>query len=223
MISFERDDDMKRGKPLGRRRIRTILILLLLVWFVLEGRFYLPKIARPPRGVQPVEIELKTTSYCHCRKCCSYRWFMFIPYQKTGFMKYRLKHIGKTSSGAMVRPGTIAADTTRFPYGTVMHIPGYGYGRVEDTGGAVKGLHVDLYRPNHWFARKWGVQTKKVKVWFPPGWEQDRLSEPPVFETTPSTNQRPAGPACTNAAEEADGMHFTNELPYVGECPEDQA
>jgi len=110
---------------------------------------------------------MKTTSYCHCRKCCSYKWFLFLPYQKTGFATFRFKQVGKTSSGAMVRPGTIAADTTLYPYGTVMHIPGYGYGRVEDTGGAVKGRHIDLYRPNHWFARHWGVQTKKVKVWLP--------------------------------------------------------
>jgi 3D (Asp-Asp-Asp) domain-containing protein len=68
----------------------------------------------------------------------------------------------------MARPGTIAADTSIYPYGTVMYIPGYGYGRVEDTGGAVKGQHIDLYRPNHWFARHWGVQPKPVKVWLPP-------------------------------------------------------
>lgn len=76
--------------------------------------------------------------------------------------------MGITSSGAMARPGTIAADTTLYPYGTVMHVPGYGYGRVEDTGGAVKGRHLDLYRPNHWFARHWGVRAKQVKVWLPP-------------------------------------------------------
>lgn len=48
-----------------------------------------------------------------------------------------------------------------------MHIPGYGYGRVEDTGGAIQGQHIDLYRPNHWFARLWGVQELNVKVWLP--------------------------------------------------------
>lgn len=79
----------------------------------------------------------------------------------------RIKHVGKTASGAMVRSGTIAADPTIYPFGTVMHIPGYGYGVVEDVGGAINGQHIDLYRPNHWFARRWGAQAKKVKVWFP--------------------------------------------------------
>ena len=137
------------------------------MWIFFEGRFYIPKYIRPPAGIQPVEVVMKTTAYCHCRRCCSYKWFLFVPYQKTGFASFRFKQVGKTSSGAMVRPGAIAADTTLYPYGTVMYIPGYGYGRVEDKGGAVKGRHIDLYRPNHWFARHWGVQTKKVKVWLP--------------------------------------------------------
>ena len=75
--------------------------------------------------------------------------------------------MGITSSGVLARPGTIAADTSIYPSGTIMHIPGYGYGRVEDTGGAITGKHIDLYRPNHWFARQWGVRSKPVKVWLP--------------------------------------------------------
>ena len=158
---------MSRHRSRKKGRGRTILIVLVLTWMVFEGRFYLPKFIRPPKGIQPVEVVMKTTAYCHCRRCCSYKWFLFLPYQKTGFASFRFKHVGITSSGAMVRPGTIAADTSIYPYGTVMYIPGYGYGRVEDTGGAVKGQHIDLYRPNHWFARRWGVQTKTVKVWLP--------------------------------------------------------
>jgi 3D (Asp-Asp-Asp) domain-containing protein len=149
-------------------RWKAIFAVLAVSWFVFEGRFYFPKHIQPPSGAKPVVVEMKTTSYCHCRRCCSYRWFLFIPYQRNGFLGFRFKHVGKTSSGTMVRPGTIAADTSLYPYGTIMHIPGYGYGRVEDTGGAVKGRHIDLYRPNHWYARLWGVQTRKVKVWLPP-------------------------------------------------------
>ncbi len=72
----------------------------------------------------------------------------------------------------MVRPGTLAADTSIYPYGTVMYIPGYGYGVVEDTGSDIRGQHIDLYRPNHWFARAWGVRRKKIKVWLPAKSEQ---------------------------------------------------
>ncbi len=154
----------------SKKRLRFWLkigAVLAVIWLLQEARFFGPNRIRPPRGMAPVEVKMTTTSYCHCRRCCSYKWFLFIPYQKTGFMKFRIKHVGITSSGSRVRPGSIAADTSIYPYGTIMYIPGYGYGRVEDTGGAIKGRHIDLYRPNHWFARLWGVQTKKVKVWLP--------------------------------------------------------
>lgn len=40
---------------------------------------------------------------------------------------------------------TIAADIDVFPLGTVLYIPGYGYGVVADIGSAVKGNVIDLY------------------------------------------------------------------------------
>jgi 3D (Asp-Asp-Asp) domain-containing protein len=160
---------------------KILLVALISIWFISEGRFYFPKWVRPPKGIQPMVVEMQTTSYCHCRRCCSYKWLLIFPYQKTSTFGFRFKKVGKTSSGAMVRPGSIAADTSIYPYGTVMHIPGYGYGIVEDTGGAIKGQHIDLYRPNHWFARQWGVQSKKVKVWLPPG-----KNKTPDFEGTNS-------------------------------------
>ena len=158
----------RRTKKQWRRRVRFVLVALAAVWLVHEGRFYIPRWIRPPRGSTSIKVELKTTSYCHCGTCCSYRWLFFVPYQKTGPFSFRLKHVGKTASGTMVRPGTLAADPSVFPYGTVMHIPGYGYGRVEDTGGAIKGMHIDLYRPSHGYARLWGVRQKNVTVWPPP-------------------------------------------------------
>ena len=170
---------MARRRKKSRPKWLTALAVIGLVWLVQESRFYFPKRIHPPKGVTPVTVEMKTTSYCHCRRCCSYRWMLFIPYQKTGAFSFRLKHVGITSSGAMVRPGTLAADTSIYPYGTIMHIPGYGYGRVEDTGGAIKGRHIDLYRPNHWFAHLWGVRTKKVQVWLPPKAEQEGIPDLP--------------------------------------------
>ncbi len=44
------------------------------------------------------------------------------------------------------QPGTLAADTRYYPMGTVIYIPGYGYGVVEDRGGDIKGRHrLDLF------------------------------------------------------------------------------
>jgi 3D (Asp-Asp-Asp) domain-containing protein len=161
------------------RKWQYAVAALCLIWILFESRFYFPGHVRPPKEIEPAVVEMKTTSYCHCRRCCSYKWFLFIPYQKTGWFSFRIKHVGKTSSGTRVRPGTIAADTSLYPYGTIMHIPGYGYGRVEDTGGAIKGQHIDLYRPHHWFARRWGVQDKKIRVWLPKEPELDGVSDLP--------------------------------------------
>ena len=65
----------------------------------------------------------------------------------------------------MPRDGTIAADTKYYRFGTRMHIPGYGWGVVEDRGGAIKGSErLDLYFNSHRKALVWGRRTKKVRI-----------------------------------------------------------
>lgn len=51
---------------------------------------------------------------------------------------------GLTFSGTPVRQGTIAVDPQLIPLGTNLYVPGYGFGRAEDIGGAIKGPRVDL-------------------------------------------------------------------------------
>ncbi|MDD4026355.1 MAG: 3D domain-containing protein, partial [Kiritimatiellae bacterium] len=63
--------------------------------------------------------------------------------------------------------GTIAADTAVLPFGTIIYVPGYGYGRVEDRGGAIKGNKLDLWFPSHDAAKRWGRKRVKVRVWRP--------------------------------------------------------
>ena len=65
----------------------------------------------------------------------------------------------------MARHGTLAADPSLYPMGTIMYIDGYGYGRVEDTGGKIKGEHIDLFFLTHRQAQNWGRQKKRVKIW----------------------------------------------------------
>ena len=44
-------------------------------------------------------------------------------------------HTGnRTATGVWPKMGTIAADPKQIPYGTKIYVPGYGYGRIEDTG-----------------------------------------------------------------------------------------
>lgn len=75
---------------------------------------------------------------------------------------------GITYSGVKVRRGklsTIAADPKLFPIGTVLYIPGYGYGIVADTGSRIKGRKIDLYFPSKkQVYREWGKRTVDVRV-----------------------------------------------------------
>jgi 3D (Asp-Asp-Asp) domain-containing protein len=69
---------------------------------------------------------------------------------------------GITYSGVKVRRSqfsTIAADLNVFPLGTILFIPGYGYGVVADKGSKITGNKIDLYFEtvddvfNHWGKR----------------------------------------------------------------------
>lgn len=55
---------------------------------------------------------------------------------------------GITYSGIQVKRdlySTIAADLNKFPLGTILYIPAYGYGVVADKGSAIQGNKIDLY------------------------------------------------------------------------------
>jgi hypothetical protein len=63
------------------------------------------------------------------------------------------------------RDGTLAADTRYYPFRTRIFVPGYGYGVVEDRGGAIKGPEkLDVYFRSHDRARQWGRQRIRVEV-----------------------------------------------------------
>ena len=71
-----------------------------------------------------------------------------------------------TASGTKAKKGTIAADTRYYGFGTVMKIPGYGIGRVEDRGGAIQGpARIDLFFKTHQQALQWGRRRVRVQVW----------------------------------------------------------
>ena len=123
---------------------------------------------RPPSNAKPQMYRVVTTAYCPCRECCSWkRNWLGQAVISSGPNKGKAKAVGITASGTKARYGTIAADTSIFPFGTVIYIPGYGYGVVEDRGGDIKGYHIDLYYSSHQTALEWGREIKKIKVWLP--------------------------------------------------------
>ncbi len=112
---------------------------------------------------------METTAYCSCKKCCSwkrkYGCFLFPPVYATGPNKGKRKKIGITADGQKAKKGTIAADIRYYPFNTIMHVPGYGWSEVHDTGGAIKGNHIDLYFSSHKKALRWGRKKLKVTVY----------------------------------------------------------
>jgi 3D (Asp-Asp-Asp) domain-containing protein/peptidoglycan hydrolase CwlO-like protein len=52
---------------------------------------------------------------------------------------------GTTATGLPVGPGVVAVDPTVIPLGTRMTIPGYGEGVAADTGGSIRGAHIDVW------------------------------------------------------------------------------
>lgn len=75
---------------------------------------------------------------------------------------------GITYSGVKVKRdlySTVAADPSVFPIGTILFIPGYGYGVVADTGSAIKGNKIDLYFETvQDVYKEWGKRVVDVHI-----------------------------------------------------------
>jgi 3D (Asp-Asp-Asp) domain-containing protein len=124
---------------------------------------------RIPQRAADAVYTVEATGYCACADCCGWvrNWYGR-PVYASGSLKGHKKAVGQTASGTRAQPGTIAADTTYFPMETILYVPGYGYGRVEDRGGAIKGAHIDLFYHSHRDALQWGRRAKVIHVWYPP-------------------------------------------------------
>ena len=90
--------------------------------------------------------QFKLTFYCGCT-ACSEQW-------------------GKqTATGTTCQEGrTIAVDPTVIPYGSKVHIEGFGDFIAEDCGGAIKGNRIDIYVEDHDRCNALGVQYANVTI-----------------------------------------------------------
>jgi 3D (Asp-Asp-Asp) domain-containing protein len=150
---------------------RNIRLLVTLAPILLSGCFVRDlrlETHRPPTGRAGQRRVVEATGYCPCGECCGWRrnWFGR-PVIAQGPARGRPKRVGYTASGTRAQPGTIAADTALFPFGTVIYVPGYGYGRVEDRGSDIRGLRLDLYFRSHARALEWGRKRLEALVWPP--------------------------------------------------------
>jgi 3D (Asp-Asp-Asp) domain-containing protein len=158
-----------RGRFFGRSFPAFFSVVLLgLLFGCRSNRAYLLREIPAHQRAHPQLIQMEVTGYCSCGACTGWkRDWRLRPVVSSGPSKGKPKRIGITASGTRARPGTIAADTRRYPFGTIVYVPGYGYGRVEDRGGAIRGNKLDVYFRRHSTALDWGRQTLPVKVWIP--------------------------------------------------------
>ncbi len=117
-------------------------------WFAKKGQRRGAKraVEQAPAASSAALQRIVVTGYCSCPECCG---------QNAS---------GVTASGTKAQLGTIAADTSIFPFGTQLNVPGYGEGVVEDTGAKVKGYHIDLWFPTHAEAKAWGSREMFVEL-----------------------------------------------------------
>jgi len=75
---------------------------------------------------------------------------------------------GTTATGIDLRANpdakVVAVDPNIIPLGTKLYIEGYGYAVAGDTGGAIRGRHIDLFMPSRDDALKWGRRTVKITI-----------------------------------------------------------
>ncbi len=69
----------------------------------------------------------------------------------------------RTATGLAAVRGAIAVDPRVIPLGTKLYVEGYGYGFACDTGGAIKGNHIDLAFDSVGEMNRQG--TRRLKVW----------------------------------------------------------
>ncbi len=150
-------------------KVFTVLVIVSVIpaFFFLEGCRTIS--IKPERNARVSVRTFIATGYDNGPKSCGWkRNWLGQPVYAYGPNKGKPKAVGITASGRRAKKGTIAADTRYYPFGTVMYVPGYGYGRVEDTGGAIKGAdRIDLWFPSENEALNWGKRKISVKVWIP--------------------------------------------------------
>ncbi len=71
---------------------------------------------------------------------------------------------GYTATGVPARRGIVAVDPSVLPLNTRLYVEGYGYAVAADTGGAIKGLRIDLCMDSLQEALDFGIRQVKVYV-----------------------------------------------------------
>ena len=91
------------------------------------------------------------------------QWFEMEATAYTDDVESQGKWVGQTASGMKPQVGVVAVDPKVIPLGTKLYVEGYGEAIAGDTGGAIKGMRIDVFLPDKDSCMKWG--RREVKVW----------------------------------------------------------
>ena len=69
---------------------------------------------------------------------------------------------GRTASGEEAGPQSVAVDPSVIPLGSEIYIDGVGYRRADDTGGGVRGHHIDIWESSYSACTAFGRQYRDV-------------------------------------------------------------
>lgn len=69
-----------------------------------------------------------------------------------------------TATGDKVKRGVVAVDPRIIPLRSKLYVEGYGKSVALDTGGWIKGYHIDIFFPTKEEALKWGVRYKRIYI-----------------------------------------------------------
>ncbi len=145
------------------KRILAYPLLLVALVLLADGCATIPKEKRKAETrrmlVTAYSDDQKSTGWKHKWGC-----FLMPHVYAYGPNEGKPKKVGITSDGSKAKKGTIAADIRKYPYGTKMHVPGYGWGEVHDTGSAIKGEHIDIFFPDLKDAKAWGRKYLDVTI-----------------------------------------------------------
>lgn len=113
----------------------------------------LPEANRVRPGESYEVTDVKVTAYCSCAQCCN---------------KASGAGDGVTASGSKASEGTLAVDPKAIPMGSSIAIKTANgttiSGTAKDTGGTVKGKHIDVWLADHQAAKNFGVKTATITI-----------------------------------------------------------
>ncbi len=131
--------------------ICMMLGLLLVLYLISDAgrgaRRLNPRDVPVPSRPVLLRFEANVSAYCPLACCCG------------GYAD------GRTASGHIIQKGDkFVAAPVRFPYGTMINVPGYERVPVLDRGGAIKGNKLDVFFFDHDAALQWGRQSLSVTI-----------------------------------------------------------